>query len=288
MLYYKLLRKRVVFTAHNINAGKRDENDTLLNRLTLMVQYRLADHIFVHTQKMKSELQRDFGVPAELITVVPFGINNSIPATALTTAEAKWRLGISNDEKTLLFFGGISPYKGLEYLVEAFLALAATSPEYRLIIAGLPKKGSEQYVNEIQRGISASAFRPRIIQRLQYIPDEDAEMYFKAADVLVLPYRHVFQSGVLFLGYSFGLPVVAADVGAIREDIVEGKTGFLCEPCRPRELMAAIVKYFNSDLFRNLEGRRQEICQHAKLRHSWEVVAMMTRKVYAELSTRPL
>src|SRR5262249_7810227 len=53
MLYYKLLAKRIVLTAHNINAGKRDANDSLLNRLTLGIQYRLADHIFVHTERMK-------------------------------------------------------------------------------------------------------------------------------------------------------------------------------------------------------------------------------------------
>ena len=51
-----------------------------------------------------------------------------------------------------------------------------------------------------------------MIQRIEYIPDEETEVYFKAADVLILPYVHVFQSGVLFLGYSFGLPAIAADV----------------------------------------------------------------------------
>ena len=49
MLYYRLLGRRVVLTAHNVNAAKRDGRDSLLNRLTLWVQYRLSDHIFVHT-----------------------------------------------------------------------------------------------------------------------------------------------------------------------------------------------------------------------------------------------
>ena len=55
MLYYKLLGKRIVFTAHNVNAGKRDSNDSWLNRLSLKVQYNLSDHLFVHTEGMKSE-----------------------------------------------------------------------------------------------------------------------------------------------------------------------------------------------------------------------------------------
>ena len=53
MLFYRLLRKRVVLTVHNVNAGRRDFRDTRINRLTLGIQYRLTHHILVHTQKMK-------------------------------------------------------------------------------------------------------------------------------------------------------------------------------------------------------------------------------------------
>ena len=62
MLYYKVLGKKVVFTAHNVNAGKRDANDSWLNRFCLRTQYRLSDHIFVHSGRMKSELMADFHV----------------------------------------------------------------------------------------------------------------------------------------------------------------------------------------------------------------------------------
>src|SRR5262249_40411483 len=75
MLFYRLLGKKIVFTAHNVNAGKRDGNNTLANRLSLKAQYHLADHIFVHTARMKDELIRDFGVKATKVTVIPFGIN---------------------------------------------------------------------------------------------------------------------------------------------------------------------------------------------------------------------
>ncbi len=80
--------------------------------------------------------------------------------------------------------------------------------------------------------------------RADFIPDDETEVYFKAADVLVLPYRHIYQSGVLFLGYSFGLPVLAADVGALKEDIVEGKTGFVFRPEDPADLAETIARLF--------------------------------------------
>src|SRR5258708_19001691 len=120
MLYYKLLGKRIVLTAHNVNAGRRDSEDTRVNRLTLGIQYRFADHIFVHTEKMKRELTEEFSVHGNRVTVIPFGINNAVPDTSLTPRYAKQRLGIREGDKTILFFGRITPYKGLEYLIAAF------------------------------------------------------------------------------------------------------------------------------------------------------------------------
>jgi glycosyltransferase involved in cell wall biosynthesis len=283
VFWYRVLGKRIVLTAHNVNAGKRDSNDSFLNRLTLKIQYRLADHIFVHTDAMKSELLKDFGVREGAVTVIPFGINNSVPDTDMTSAEAKQRLGIGIGEKTILFFGSIRPYKGLEYLVEAFQRIAAAHPEYRLIIAGETKNGCDDYLTRIQDTIRQDAHGGRIIQKIQYIPDEETELYFKAADVLVLPYTHVFQSGVLFLGYRFGLPVIAADVGSLREDIIEGKTGFLCKPGDSFDLAKSIETYFDSDLYGTLEDARPGIRDYASQRHSWEVVGQMTRNVYARL-----
>jgi glycosyltransferase involved in cell wall biosynthesis len=286
MLYYRLLGKRIVFTAHNVNAAKRESQDTLVNRLTLRVQYRLSDRIFVHTGKMKQELIEEFGVPAARVTVIPFGINNSVPTTPLTPSEAKQRLGIRNDKKTILFYGRITPYKGLEYLVKAFQQNLARREDYQLIIAGLPD-WCEEYWKTIEEAIREDVQKGRILLRADWIPDAETEIYFKASDVLVLPYRDIFQSGVLFLGYSFGLPVIAADVGSLKDEIVEGKTGLVFRPEDPVDLARAIEKYFASDLYADLNNRRQEIRNYATERHSWDVVGRMTMGVYGGLLGLP-
>jgi glycosyltransferase involved in cell wall biosynthesis len=287
MLYYKLLGKRIVLTAHNVNAGRRDSKDSLLNRLTLRVQYGLADHIFVHTKKMENELLEWFHVDKAAITIIPFGINNAVPNTGLTSAEARQRLGIRTGDRTVLFFGGIKPYKGLEYLVAAFQQVAAERADYRLIIAGERKKGSEEYLRRIQQTIGQDSSRERVIQKIEFIPDDETELYFKAADVAVLPYTEIFQSGILFLAYSFGLPVIATEVGSLGEDVTEGRTGFVCKPCDADSLAATIRRYFDSDLFRELAQRRQEIRDFALSGHSWDVVGDMTRDVYLGLLARP-
>jgi glycosyltransferase involved in cell wall biosynthesis len=282
MLYYKFLGKRVVFTAHNVNSGKRDSNDCWLNRLSLKIQYDLSDHIFVHTNGMKSELVADFRVAEDKVSVIPFGINNTVPNSSLSSAEAKHQLGLSSSDRIMLFFGNIAPYKGLEYLLSAFAALLNRERSYRLIIAGR-LKGSEGYWKQIQQEIARSGIRDRVIARIEYIPDEETELFFKAADVLILPYTCVFQSGVLFLGYSFGLPAIASDVGSLKEEIIEGETGFVFNPRDLSDLISKISNYFKSELFRNLERRRAEIKAYANERYSWDKVAAVTTSLYSRL-----
>ena len=191
-------------------------------------------------------------------------------------------MGIREDEKAILFFGNIAPYKGLEYLTTAFQQIPSKRDNYRLIIAGWPKN-CESYWTAIKETLREDVQSGRVLLQAEYIPDEETELYFKAADVLVLPYRFIYQSGVLFLGYSFGLPVLAADVGTLKDEIVEGKTGFVFKPEDPVDLASTIERYFASDLFANLNSRRQGIRDFAMERHSWDVVGQMTMRVYANL-----
>ena len=282
MLYYRLLGKKIVLTVHNVNAGKRDGKDTWLNRLTLRSQYRLADHIFVHTEDMKRELSGEFGIDVTRVTVIPFGVNNDAPNTSLTPAEAKQNLGIRPSEKVILFFGNITPYKGLEYLVDAFQQISGQGAEYRLIIAGRATRYQE-YWTEIRERIEKDVQQGRVLVKANFIPDEETELYFKAADVLVLPYRHIYQSGVLFLGYGFGLPALAADVGSLKDDIVEGKTGFLFKSEDPIDLAKTILRYFESELFANLSTHRQDIRDYVTRQHSWDIAGRATVDVYSSL-----
>jgi glycosyltransferase involved in cell wall biosynthesis len=286
--YYKLLGKKVVLTVHNVNTERRDNKDSAFNRFTLRVQYRLADHLFVHTEKMKEELIDEFGAQAGRISVIPLGINNFAPQTNLTSAEAKRRLGIRTDEKAILFFGRITPYKGLEMLVEAFQKGLPSADTYRLMIAGRPEEATEAgYWFPIREALRADVQKGRVLLRAEHIPDAETEVYFKAADVLVLPYRDIYQSGILFLGYSFGLPALAANVGSLKEEMVEGRTGFLFQPEDPADLAAAIEKYFASDLYRDLSRRRQEIQDYARRGHDWNIVGVTTLGVYEGLLKKP-
>jgi glycosyltransferase involved in cell wall biosynthesis len=234
---------------------------------------------------MRRELVADFGVPESRTSVIPFGLNSTVPDTALTGPEARARLGLGAADKVLLFFGNIAPYKGVEFLVDAVLAMAGRQPELRLIIAGRPK-GGETYWARIREKIDASPARDRFVLRIEFVLDAETEVYFKAADVLILPYTHIFQSGVLFLGYNFGLPAIVADVGALAEEIVEGRTGFSFPPRDVPGLVRAIEKYFASDFHADGAAQRTAIRAFARERYSWATVAQITTAVYDRLMAR--
>jgi glycosyltransferase involved in cell wall biosynthesis len=145
------------------------------------------------------------------------------------------------------------------------------------------KHDCQAYWNDIQKLIKDSDLTESIIERIEYIPEEEAEIYFKSADLLILPYKHIFQSGVIYTSYYFGLPVVATDVGSLGLDIVEGKTGFVSKPEDPEDLSEKIIRYYESDLYKDLEKTRDRIIKYANENHSWKSTGEKTFKLYEEL-----
>lgn len=283
MAYYRLVGKRVVLTAHNVNIAARDGRDRWLNRWSLRIQYRLCHHIFVHTTAMKAQLVAEFAVPADRVTVIPFGINDTIPRTGMTRAAARQQLGIGSSDHTLLFFGQIAPYKGLEFLVQAVAILARNGEHVRLIIAGKVKRGSEDYWRNVQRSIAQLGISELVNQTVQFIPDDQVEPYLLASDAVVIPYVDIFQSGVPFLAFSFGLPVIATDVGSLREDVTS-ETGMLCKPRDAGDLARVITEFYKSGLRRNPDRVAIRIREIAAATHSWQTVGERTKAIYESLA----
>ena len=277
--YYRLLGKKLIYTAHNINARERNNTDNTLNRVTLKFFYNFVDHIIVHNKKSRKELKDKFSINGDKVSVIKIGLNIAIPRKNISADEGKEILQIPSGKKTLLFFGGIDTYKGLDVLLKSFSALTRDSNEFYLLIAG--KSRNEKYILELKRFLSENLSPDTYRFNLGFIPDESVESYFMAADCLILPYRAISQSGVHVLSYSFGLPVIATDVGSFKdEDVVLGKTGFVCTPEDPEDLKLKILEYFNSSIYRNLEQSRTEIKQWANDMYSWENIADKTAEIY--------
>jgi len=284
-MYFKILGKKLVFTAHNVDGQARDGKSTVTNRLSLRFLYAIVDHILVHTAKMQQELIEEFDVAKEKVTVVPFGINDVIPESKLTRVQAKQHLSFRPDAKILLFFGTIVPYKGVEDLLSALAALIGADHPCRLIIAGPVWKEGVSYWRQLEEMITAHRLSDYVRKeiRFTYLPDEDIGVFFKAADVSVLPYKRIYQSGVLALSYRQGRPVIAADVGSLHEDIVEGQTGLVFRAGDAADLAAKIRLYFASDLYRELDTRGRMIREYGDDHFSWATNVDRTCAVYESL-----
>lgn len=144
-------------------------------------------------------------------------------------------------KKTLLFFGLIREYKGLDILIEAMSYL---DDSYQLIIAGEPY-GSFDLYSEL---ITKSPFKENIKVYNRYIADNEVPLFFSGADVCVLPYRSATQSGIGAIAAHFELPLITTNVGGLKEAIEGPGTGTVVDEISPKAIAEAIREYFEFDL----------------------------------------
>lgn len=281
-LVTKVRGHKIILTVHNVNAGKRDNRDTWFNTFSLKFLYNRCNQLIVHTQDSKIELQEEFHLPPSKISVIKHGLNIRVNQEGLTREEARSILGIGQDENVVLFFGNIDYYKGLDIVLESLNLLPAVfADNFRLIIAGKIK--SEEYIKLIDKSIDKSRLKHRIIAHMTFIEDKDIEAYFMASDCVALPYRKIYQSGIIFMAYTFGLPVLASDVGNFRQDVPDGKSGFLISENSPQAWNKMFQSYFSSELCNNLSETRKSIKAWANLNYSWDEIGRETRKVYESM-----
>ena len=172
---------------------------------------------------------------------------------------AEKRLGLPSGRRTLLFFGLIREYKGLDILLQAFDLL---DERYQLVIAGEPYGSFDKYRRLIDGGRA-----PQDVHVFpEFIRDSEVKYYFSAADLTVLPYRSATQSGVSSVSTHFMVPMVVTDVGGLKETIGERGTGIVCDQCTPESVAAAIRHYFDDP---DLQIKLREDMDSEKQRLSW-------------------
>ena len=169
---------------------------------TLKIQYRLVDHLFVHTEKMKRELMEQFDVSASAISVIPFGINNAVPDTNLKPEDARRRLGIPECDRVILFLG-ISPHtKGSNtssmHLNVLWLGVEPIGSSSRATLRTAKITG-----NALLESLIRHVNGERILRKIENIPDDQTEVYFKAAEVLVLALSIYLPEWCVVFGVQF-------------------------------------------------------------------------------------
>lgn len=149
----------------------------------------------------------------------------------------------TNTHPTLLFFGMIKPYKGLDVLLNAMPLIQKEIPDIRLIIAGSVYKDQALYEDMIEK----LELRDAVETHFRYVKDEEVEELFRKSDLCLLPYKTATQSGVIATSYSYETPVIASDVGGLGEYIDEGKTGTLVPPDDAPALAQAVIDFYKHE-----------------------------------------
>ena len=170
----------------------------------------------------------------------------------------------------MLFCGYVRRYKGLDTLLDAWPAVRARRPA-TLVVAGDFYEDPAPYRARVAAATAACG--PDAVRlREGYQSDEDVEAQFRAADVVVLPYRSATQSGVTHVAYALGVPVITTDVGGLAETVRPGETGLVVPPGDRVALAAAVVRYFEEDLGPGLRAGVRAL----RAAHSWEALADAT------------
>jgi len=225
-----------VLTVHDCRRHPGDKPSRKTPQWILDLSQRRADEIIVHSNFVKQQLARGGRIPDESIHVIPhIGLGHPL-------VESKPH---HHHPPTVLFFGRIWEYKGLEFLIRAQPFITSQVPDAKIVIAG--------------QGQAFSRYRrmmvnPEVFEvHNEYISDTHCAELFDQATVVTLPYIEASQSGVIPLAYTHSKPVVGTSVGGIPEMVEDGRTGFCVPPRDERALADRIVRILqNRDLARTL------------------------------------
>ena len=265
----------LVATAHVVTPHERIPLQTPVYRRI----HRTPDLVIAHSQADGRRLEDEFALAQESVEVIPHGEYGFFERGGRTVdrREARRRLGLAEAEEVVLFFGYIREYKGLDLLLDAWPAIQQRRAAARMLIAGDPVRLSSARRQELEEQAEALG----AVHRFAYIPFADVATYFAAADLLVMPYRSISQSGVLYLALSVGLPVVATRVGALPELLYHGESALLVPPECPGELAEALTAALGDpELLQRLARGGRRLARE----HSWPAIAETTEAAFRHLT----
>ena len=250
----RLPATKVLFWCHNVAQHERLPLNTLLTRFA----FRRADGFIVTGRDSEKDLRRLKKDPhvevAYLPTLDSFGGGEVEPDTV--------KAGLEPGEGTVLYFGFVRAYKGLSHLIDAMPMALERVPGLRLLVVGEFWDDRAPY----DRAIARHGLEGKVLVVDRYVPNEMVAAYFRAADLVVLPYVSATGSGIVQVAYGFGRPVLTTRVGSLPEVVEDGRTGYLVPPGDPAAIAGAMIDFFERgrarELSRNVEAFRE--------RFSWD------------------
>jgi D-inositol-3-phosphate glycosyltransferase len=270
----KLFRRKIVLTVHDVDsfAGRATGK-----RMVTRWIYRIADRVIVHNKVSLSELTA-IGVPAKNITIIPHGHYLESAGEERSQEVARRRLEIEQSAKVILFFGQIKDTKGLDLLIEALPAVAREVPDVLLLIAGRPWKTE---LARFDRLIDKLNVRTLCRLHIGFVPNEKVADYYAAADLVALPYKRIYQSGVLLMAMTYSRPVVVSDLQGMTEIVSDGVNGLVFAEGSKDDLARVLVRALQDEAGRRLLSERA--LDYIREHHDWDRIGQSTAAVYRDV-----
>jgi glycosyltransferase involved in cell wall biosynthesis len=235
----KLLGMKVIYTIHDVvsNLEKNQTNKSIINFVL-----KSANKILTHNQFSKNQIHELFKHVDKDIAIIPHG--NYVPFIKIEESKEQSRisLNIPKQRKVLLFFGMIKRIKGLEIMLKALSKIKDQHPDILLVIAGKAWEDDFRVYQEIIDNYNLSNY---CVIRNHYIPSEDVNHYFSAADLVVLPYKRISQSGVLMMAVSYKKAVLVSNLQPFKEVVTDNETGFVFQSENSDALAEKVTAIFN-------------------------------------------
>jgi D-inositol-3-phosphate glycosyltransferase len=259
--FAKMCGLKILFIVHDI-----ETIDTVTYKnIKRMVLRHFHNAMVVHNHFSLEKLKVFTGNDTDKNTyVIPHGNYTQINKQNFSREGALHYFQFDPSQNYLLFFGQIKKTKGLDVLLEA---MHYTKSNYKLIIAGKLRINS---FNSYQKIIEQYDLQKKVITFLKFIPDDETDKLLSLCDAVVLPYRNIYQSGVLMLAMSFGKTVIASDLEPFREIIKNGVNGLLFERSNPKSLAEIIDNFFAAGY--NIKKIEQQAQQTAEKLFSWNEI----------------
>ena len=270
----KLLFGKVVLTVHDVTSFADENESTIISKFI----YNLTDIVLTHNAFSKNEIIKVTSISSSNIYIIPHGNYTPFISIQNDKYNSKEKLNLPKDKTILLFFGMIKKVKGLEILLEAFKKVVDTNSDIVLLIAGKPW---ENDFDEYQKIIDRNNLSKHIILHTKFIPHEDVEHYYCASDLVVLPYKKIYQSGVLMMTLSYERPALVSDLPPLIEVITDNENGFLFASEDEEDLTDKIIKIISDK--ENLEKVRLKGIETVNTKYGWDEIGRLTKKAYQTL-----
>jgi len=273
--FLEFCRKRgakIVLTVHDLlphDSGQR-------YRATFLDLYARADALICHSDSVKARLVAEFAVPETKVSVIPHGpFFYDLPTAG--TEQALAAFALEPGKPMVLWQGIIFPYKGVDLLLTAWKQVEMRVPEALLLIGGT---GAPELLEQIRAQVAELGLT-RVKMEFRFVSAEELVALYRAADVVVYPYRAITTSGALATGLALGKTIAASDLPVFRELLTDGENALLTPPLDTDALGAALVRLLEDPALRERLAERVRSMRFGD--ESWLSIAAKTRAVYAGL-----